>query len=250
MSRSGQPAAVVRTYAMQDREQFTQHTHHRHQLASSAGGVLTLRTGDQTWVLPPSRALWIPAGIPHAVIASGPAVLRTAYLDPARCPLRWGSPTPVLADELLLALMDRLEHADLTRAARRRSEAVLLDVIRAVEVSTVRAPMPADTRAAAVATGLITDPADPRTIEQWGRSVGATGRTLARLFTAETGLTFGQWRTAARISAALHLLASGNSVAGTAPAVGYQTTSAFIAAFARELGCTPAAYYARQPRSE
>ena len=114
----------------------------------------------------------------------------------------------------------------------------------------MRAPMPADTRAAAVATGLIADPADPRTIEQWGRSVGATGRTLARLFTAETGLTFGQWRTAARISAALHLLASGNSVAGTAPAVGYQTTSAFIAAFARELGCTPATYYARQPRRE
>jgi AraC-like DNA-binding protein len=153
----------------------------------------------------------------------------------------------VLADELLLALMDRLEHADLGGPARRRSEAVLFDAIHAVEVSTVRAPMPADTRAAAVATGLIADPADSRTIEQWGRSVGATGRTLARLFVEQTGLTFGQWRTAARISAALDLLASGTSVARTAPAVGYQTPSAFIAAFARELGCTPAAYYARRP---
>ncbi len=248
MSRSGQPAAVVRTFTMQDRERFTQHTHERHQLASSAGGVLTLRTSDQIWVLPPSRALWIPAGIAHEVIAHRPAVLRTAYLDPARCPLRWESPTPVMGDELLLALMDRLEQAELGRAARRRSEAVLLDVIRAVEVSTVRAPMPADTRAAALATGLIPAPPDPRTIEQWGRSVGATGRTLARLFAAETGVTFGQWRTAARISAALDLLASGNSVARTAPAVGYQTASAFIAAFARELGCTPAAYYARRPR--
>lgn len=245
MSRSGQPATVVRTFTMQEREQFTQHTHPRHQLASSAGGVLTLRTGDQTWVLPPSRALWIPAGIPHEVIAHRPAVLRTAYIDPVRCPLRWESPTPVMADELLLALMDRLEHADLSPPARRRSEAVLLDAVRAVEVSTVRAPMPADTRAAAVAAGLVADPSDPRTVEQWGRSVGATGRTLARLFAAETGLTFGQWRTAARISAALDLLASGHSVARTAPAVGYQTPSAFIAAFARELGCTPAAYYAR-----
>jgi AraC-like DNA-binding protein len=250
MSRSGQPATVVRTFALPDRGQFTQHTHQRHQLASAAEGVLTIHVGDQAWVLPPSRALWIPAGIPHEVVATRSAVLRTAYLDPARCPLRWASPTPVIADGLLLALMGRLERADLARPERRRSELVLLDVIRAVEISTVRAPMPADARAAAVAAGLIADPADPRTIEQWGRAVGATGRTLARLFAAETGLTFGQWRTAARISAALYLLASGSTVARTAPAVGYQTASAFIAAFARELGCTPAAYYARQPGAE
>ncbi len=236
---------MVRTFALDTRRPIELHTHARHQLASAASGVLTVHVGDQAWVLPPSRALWIPAGIAHEVVASRSALMRTAYLDPARCSFRRSAPTPVAADDLLLALMVRLERHDLPLAARKRAEAVLIDAIHPLEVTTVRAPMPTDPRSADVAAGLLADPADRRTIDQWGRSVGATGRTLARLFVAETGLTFGQWRTAVRMSAALHKLASGHSVARTARSVGYDTPSAFIAAFARELGCTPAAYYGR-----
>src|SRR4249920_2276990 len=44
---------------------FDWHTHEDHQLAWAASGVLTVLTADATWVLPPTRALWIPAGLPH-----------------------------------------------------------------------------------------------------------------------------------------------------------------------------------------
>ena len=53
----------------------------------------------------------------------------------------------------------------------------------------------------------------------------------------------GQWRTHARLRAALALLASGHSVGVTARAVGYSNQSAFTASFRRVLGTTPARYF-------
>ena len=86
------------------------------------------------------------------------------------------------------------------------------------------------------------DPADGRTLADWGRDVGASDRTLMRAFLAGTGLTFHQWRTRARILAALPRLAAGVSVAAVAPTVGYATASAFGTAFRRVLGTSPSAY--------
>jgi AraC-like DNA-binding protein len=93
-----------------------------------------------------------------------------------------------------------------------------------------------------VAHALLADPADPRPLSQWGRDIGASARTLSRGFLS-TGITFSRWRTAARIRAALPLLAQRQPISQVASAVGYQTPSAFVAAFRRETGTTPGAYF-------
>jgi AraC-like DNA-binding protein len=90
---------------------------------------------------------------------------------------------------------------------------------------------------------LLADVTDTRLLAAWGRDVGASARTLARLFTAETGMGFERWRTPARLAAALPLLAAGTPVSATAHHVGYATPSAFVAAFRREVGSTPADYF-------
>jgi hypothetical protein len=77
MSRSGQTAVLVASFAVTAATPFDRHVHDEHQLAWAARGVLTVSTGDGGWVLPSSRALWIPARIPHEVRASGRAVMRT-----------------------------------------------------------------------------------------------------------------------------------------------------------------------------
>jgi AraC-like DNA-binding protein len=110
-------------------------------------------------------------------------------------------------------------------------------------VTTIEVRLPAAPTARRVAEALRADPADRRTLREWGREVGASERTLARGFAAGTGLPFGRWRTRLRMQAALSLLAAGQPVSRAAARVGYDTASAFVAAFRRETGQTPGAFF-------
>jgi AraC-like DNA-binding protein len=231
-------------FVMAPGAQFEWHTHVDHQLAWASRGVLTVLTDVATWVLPPTRALWIPAGVRHEVRASGATTMRPLYVRPERCSIAWTSPTAVAASPLLAELITYLADASLEPAVRKRAEAVLVDLLQPVAVTAVDLRMPRDSRARAVATGLLDNPRDQRTLAEWGEQVGASGRTLARMFLTDTGTPFGRWRTLARVQAALPLLAAGGAVSGVATSVGYESTSAFVAAFRREIGLTPATYFA------
>ena len=222
---------------------FDWHTHSDHQLAWAASGVLTVRTSDAAWVLPPTRALWIPAGLRHETLSAGTATMRSVYLRPDRCPLTWAEPTPVSASPLLSELIGYLEDADLDAGQRQRAESVLADVLTPVAMTDVQVRWPADDRARQVADELAASPADNRTLDEWGRHVGASERTLARAFLAGTGVSFGRWRTLCRIQLALAALAAGEPVSNVARHVGYESDSAFVQAFRRETGITPGAYF-------
>ena len=118
-----------------------------------------------------------------------------------------------------------------------------MDLLQPVAMTTIHVRMPADDRARQVADGIAADPADGRTLAEWGHDVGASERTLARAFLADTGMSFGRWRTLLRVQAALAALARGEPVGNVARHVGYDSDSAFVQAFRRETGVTPAAYF-------
>jgi AraC-like DNA-binding protein/quercetin dioxygenase-like cupin family protein len=236
-------AVVVATFPMPSGLVFDWHRHDDHQLAWAASGVLTVRTELAAWVLPPTRALWIPAGIRHETLSAGAATMRAAYVRPALCPVTWAEPTPVTASPLLAELIGYLESPRLDTGQRANAEAVLVDLLRPVAMTSVEVRMPSDDRATQVAEGIAADPADGRTLAEWGRVVGASERTLARAFVAETGVSFGRWRTMLRVQAALAALATGDSVGRVSRHVGYESESAFVQAFRRETGITPAAYF-------
>ncbi|MFG1999119.1 helix-turn-helix domain-containing protein [Spirillospora sp. NPDC048911] len=217
------------------------HRHRWHQLAWAAEGVVTIGTPGRTWVLPPVRALWIPAGVPHTTAAHD--VVWSPYLRPEASPVDWNEPTVVDVPPLLRELIVHLASPKLANDARARAEAVVYDLLEPVEVTTIEVPMPADERARRLAEALLADPADGRTLDAWGREVGASSRTLARLFDAETGMSFGRWRTLARMRAALELLAEGVPVTTVARRVGYVTPSAFVAVFRRAFGVSPRMYF-------
>lgn len=212
-----------------------------HQLNWTTRGVLGVAVGDRSWVLPPTLALWLPAGTPHRTGATRAAVLRSLYLASDLPDLGDGEPVAVAVDPLLTHLAEHLAH-DLDPDARRRAEAVVPDVLRPLPTAPVEVPEPADPRARAVASVLWRDPADPRGLAELAAGSGASRRTLSRLFVADTGLNFERWRTHLRIRAALPLLADGQGVARVAHAVGYSTPSAFLAAFRRVVGTTPGRY--------
>jgi AraC-like DNA-binding protein len=243
-------AILVGHFVMPRGTAFATHWHTDHQLLCSERGLLRIRTEHGTWLLPPSLALWIPALVPHATESEGDAVMRGAFVDPASCPhIDWAGPTVVAVTPLLRALVEHLDRTDLTPAARSRAELVLLDEPRPVPVTSVAVPEPRDPRARAVAEALRAGPADGRALAEYGRQVGASARTLARLFVTETGLGFGQWRERLRMQSALPYLAEGLPVESVARRVGYASASSFTAAFRRVVGVTPRQYFPRQDLS-
>lgn len=123
--------------------------------------------------------------------------------------------------------------------ARRHAEQLVTWLLQPVMLTTVDLPLPSDDRTRRVAEMLLDDPADARSLDEWGREVGASARNLSRLFVAETGLSFAEWRTRARIRRAIEWLAADHSVVSVSARVGYATPSAFVQAFRREIGHTP-----------
>lgn len=240
---AGGPAVLVGTFPLLSGRRIERHRHDHHQLAWAADGVLTVDTEAGTWVLPRTRALWIPGRVWHGVESSGQATMKALYLDPAACPIDWADPKAVAVGGLLAELIDYLDDPALDASRRARAEAVVFDTLAPVEAETLDAPLPSDPRARTVARAIIDDPADVRDLRQWAREVGVSDRTLARAFVADTGIPFGRWRTLVRLGAALPALAAGQPVNRVARMVGYQTPSAFVAAFRRHTGLTPGAYF-------
>lgn len=186
----------------------------------------------------------IPAELPHETLASSSrATMRALYLQPDVCPISWPEPRPVVASPLLADLITYLGSASLDGERRGRVEALLLDLLEPVAQATIEVRLPVEAHARGVAQALADNPADKRTLSEWGREVGASERTLARAWLAGTGVPFGRWRTLMRLHAALPTLAASEPVSNVARRVGYETTSAFVTAFRRETGTTPAAYF-------
>lgn len=240
---TGSVIGLERIY-MDRGQKFHRHVHEdEHQLAWASSGVIMVDVEDHYWVLPTSLALWIPAGTWHATKALQRSSLEGIYLDPAGTPLGWTEPTVVAVSPLAARLIEYLA-GDLEDSARVHAETVLLEVLRPVTKATIELPLPTDDRARAVAETLLANPTDQRSLQDLARQVGSSPRTLLRIFVAETGLTFNQWRTNARLQAAMAFLAEGLPVATVADRVGYATASAFVVAFRRVTGHTPAAYFA------
>jgi AraC-like DNA-binding protein len=231
------------------RDTIDWHYHDVQQIVYPSSGVLAISAAAATWVVPPQRAVWIPAGVPHAHQAHGPVQMRTLAISLSSAAA--DQPPPVgpavlevspLLREIIVALTsgDGTPYSPRQRATM---EQVALDQLRRVDQLPVRLPALADDRLRAVAALLRADPADERTLAELGLAVGASERTLSRLFRQEAGMTFPQWRTQFRLQQALVLLADRTPVTTTALACGWSNPSAFIETFRRAFGATPGQFY-------
>ncbi|MEU3725102.1 helix-turn-helix transcriptional regulator [Streptomyces sp. NPDC031705] len=219
------------------------HRHDDHQIVYAGSGVLSVTTDAGTWVAPPTRALWIPAGTVHEHRAYGRTDLHCVGLPTRHNPLSLDAPGVIAVGPLLRELiLAYTRGAEGPAPARRRMLGVLLDQLRVSPLQPLHLPAPADPRLAAVCALLHADPADPRGLAALGAHAGAGERTLSRLFRAELGMTFPQWRTQLRLHQALRLLAVGTPVTAVAHRCGWSSASAFIDVFRRAFGHTPGAH--------
>jgi len=237
------PLAPTQVRPMASGEQIDAHRHDDHQIVYAGSGVLAVTTDAGTWVAPGTRAIWVPAGCTHAHRAHGAAELHLLGLPVSANPLGVDAPTVVSVSPLLRELILACTRGpDDSSPERDRLRAVLLDQLRACPQQPLRLPTPTDSRVRAVCDLLHEDPADNRTLAQLGRRVGASDRTLSRLFRSDLGMTFPQWRTQLRLFRALHLLVDDEPVTAVAHRCGWSSAGAFIEAFRHVFGETPGAY--------
>jgi AraC-like DNA-binding protein len=234
------------------RDTIDWHYHDVQQIVYPSSGVLAISAAAATWVVPPQRAVWIPAGVPHAHQAHGPVQMRTlAISSSSAAGAGFDQPLPdgpavlkvsPLLREILVALTS-FDGAPYSPRQRASMEQVALDQLRRVDQLPVGLPTLTDDRLRAIVSLLRADPADERTLASLGVAVGASERTLSRLFRQEAGMSFPQWRTQFRLQHALVLLADRTPVTTTALACGWSNPSAFIETFRRAFGATPGKFY-------
>ncbi|HEY4345759.1 MAG TPA: helix-turn-helix transcriptional regulator [Parvibaculum sp.] len=224
------------------------HAHPRGQLLHAIEGVMIVHSAEGSWVVPPNRAVWLAADLDHEVRMCGDVKIRTVFVAPNASPhLPHAScviaVSPLLRELIVAAVQVPLDYASGTRDERLML--LLLDELRALDVLPLHLPMPRDARLRKICAALTERPDDISTAGEWAVRLGVTPKTIHRLFSRDTGLTFGQWRQQARLLNALERLARGDRIVDVALDCGYASQSAFTAMFRRHFGVPPGAFYRR-----
>lgn len=252
------------------------HCHAWAQVAFSGTGVTRVTAGRSTYIVPPSRAVWIPPGVEHAVTVVEDADLRTLYLhQPAgRCgpdvppeqEEAWRHCRVIEVSSLLRELVTQLtliapaelpagtpaesrtdtaatptEHTD--RQREQLIVALLLDELRRARPLPLGVALPQDKRLRSLCLAMLDSPARHATLDGWAAEAGASPRTVARLFRQELGTSFQQWRQQVMLAKALSLAARRTPMSLIAAELGYASPSAFSAMVTRSVGMAPSRFF-------
>ncbi len=227
-------------------ERLHTHMHREAQLVYAARGTMQVTTPKGRWLVPPDRAVWVPAQLPHAIDVLADIEMRTLYFDLAWLAREQRSDTldsefvvrvSRLLHETILALFDGRNNSDRTGLLVRLA---VLELHHAEDSATF-IPLPHEPRCRRAANIVLGDPTGSHEIETLAREVGTSARTLSRLFSTETQLSFKSWCQRARIAAAIERLSMepNVSVKQLAADLGYASFPAFSHAFRQVTGKTP-----------
>jgi AraC-like DNA-binding protein len=218
------------------------HSHPWGQLSYAAQGVLEIATTEGRFVAPPLCAVWIPAGLSHGVRCAPGTQIRSLYIEPAVAPLSWTGCRVLAVAPLLRELIRAFGELPVEYAedgADGRLVAVLLDQLASAPEMGLILPWPQDARLRRLCEELQTNPELRKNLSHYSAKLKVSERTLSRLFLEQTGLGFRLWRQRLRLLSALPLLERGDRITDIALACGYESMSAFIAAFREQMGATP-----------
>jgi AraC-like DNA-binding protein/quercetin dioxygenase-like cupin family protein len=229
------------------------HLHREAQLVYAAEGTMQVTTPKGRWLVPPDRAVWVPALLEHSIDVLADIEMRTLYFD-----LKWLARqdrseeldaeyvvrVSRLLHETILALFDGRNDTERTEVLVRLA---LLELHEAEDSATF-IPLPHEPRCRRAADIVLDDPTGAHEIEALARTVGTSARTLSRLFASETQLSFKSWCQRARIAAAIQKLSTeaNVSVKQLASDLGYASVPAFSHAFRQVTGKTPTEFSAKQ----
>lgn len=245
----------VRARTMAADMHFEPHRHAWSQLAYCATGVVQVTAqreagadDEATYIVPPSRAVWIAPGARHWVHVLEDAQFRTLYIDASVTPAGWSGCRVIVVTPLLRELVGAMDVEGISRERERKIASLVLDEMAQADPHELGVPMPGahgDKRLRSLCRAVLAEPEQRATLAQWSARVGASERTMARLFRDELDTTFQQWRQQAILAHALPMLARGTPVSHVAAASGYASESAFTAMFKSAMGQPPSRFLGR-----
>ncbi|WP_439651399.1 AraC family transcriptional regulator [Photobacterium atrarenae] len=243
MTRYPDEPVWVKTIAMPKGWVDEMHCHDWHQLIFPVRGLVQTQAGQSQFLVPHTSALFVPAGVHHESVAITETSFIGLYLNP-----RYGRDygqhlrplemTPFFK-ALVLELRQRCQAPEQGHDKTLRLLAVLFDQIHDGDGYSYQLLVPQDRRVKLMFERLTAEPALTWSLAQWGEVVGASERTLSRLFLKEFNTTFALWRQHLRLVYSLSLLESSLPVQAIAHQVGYQNDSSYIKAFKARFGMTP-----------
>jgi AraC-like DNA-binding protein len=217
-----------------------QHADH-HQIVHAEDGIFRVSSDAASWVVPPGRAIWMPAARMHSIQCYTPVKMRTLYLHRSidigmdDCSV-WS--VSALMREIIVRLAE-----DSCRGMEQHLISLLFSEIETLNTLPLKLPQPKDERLCRITDTISRHPADKRSLEDWASQLGFSKRNLIRRFQIETGMTFRQWRRQSRLLSSLEKLANYEPVTRIALELGYESPSAFSAAFRVTFGVTPRQYF-------
>lgn len=240
------PGVVTRRRQLAADFHVEPHWHERAQLLCCSHGVMRVTTPRRLWIVPPTRALWIPAQVVHEIRMTSAVDMRSLYIDaalvqamPADCAVLEVTP---LMRELVVRITTPLAHGDPPHVANADHEllsALLVAELGRLEARAFDLPLPRSADLRALCESLLQDLSLADAPRQAAGRLGVSARTLYRRFLDETGLSYTRWAQQARLLEAVRRLAEGVPVTTVALDLGYQSPSAFSAMFHRQLGSAP-----------
>lgn len=227
-------------------ELLAAHSHPWGQVTYAVEGVVRVTVDNSSWIVPPMRAIWIPPQVVHEVATLEKARLRALYVHWATVPFQGSGCVVLDVSPLLRELIVALSHTECSGPRESMLSALILDEVAKSATLPIRVALPSDKRLKTLCEALISNPASHLTLEDWAKRVGASERTLARLFEQQLDMSFGQWRQQMRLAHAAPLIARGLPLSRVAADLGYANQSAFSAMFKKAFGKSPSVFFAKK----
>lgn len=232
-------------HRIDSRKETNFHQHRKGQLLLWMRGVLTCEVAGGFWLVPPGSAIWVPGGVQHRMDVAGTVECYVVYVDPSVgdalprdcCTL---STTPLLRELVIRSAAWPMRYEEGGMASRVMT--LLLDEMALAQRGQIHLPLPTDKRLARLVEWIMDSPSEVVGIDSWAARMDISPRTLSRLVSRETGMSFGRWRRQLHILLALQWMAKGATVQDVADGLGYENASNFVVMFRKVLGETPGRY--------
>ena len=224
------------------------HSHKRAQLLYAAAGLMRVQVETGSWIVPPQRAIWVPANVDHRAEMITSTTTRSVYVDPLACENFKSNVSPIEVTSFLRELVSEVARLpyDYPLSPRNQAlETLLLAEIQSNPLGLPYAPTVNDRRLKAIEDALFEEHHFENSAAGWAKFVGCSTRHLTRLLEKECGMTFTQWRRALRLVEACKLFSLGHTIKDVAYRTGFQDVSTFSVIFRSGMGETPGSYRRR-----